>query len=374
MRLALVGVAAESAVRAAFSAEDEVRVVGPGAGGGALDEAARTPATALVLDLATGPGLGPAVLRYRQARPGCRVVLLAAGARPGDAAVDRIVAAGVYDVVVEVPELAGVLAGAPATLAAAARWLAPVQTHVGAAPQVVERRITRPLPSHPVVVAVTGLCGGVGTTVLAAALAGWLTRHRQEVVLAGAGAWHLAAICGRAEDEADMGRLLGGGQESRAHAEALSAVCLHATPEEVAGLVALRRWAWIIIDAGPAGADGDGAWVWPQPAADRQVLVLPSEEHRQTEHGGRWKPRLRALAGREAVLAMRWHPRDGRGALERAAAVITSMDDFRDQAVAPVPDLTDALRAGGWPLGVQVEDVRLDRCVRRLLEPLVGGL
>ena len=38
---------------------------------------------------------------------------------------------------------------------------------------------------RPAVVAVVGLCGGCGATVTAAALAGWLVRQRQDVILVG---------------------------------------------------------------------------------------------------------------------------------------------------------------------------------------------
>lgn len=64
-----------------------VWLAGPGQGATALEEAARVPADLLLLDIETGPGLGPAVLRYRLARSQTRIVLLAAGKVPGDAEV-----------------------------------------------------------------------------------------------------------------------------------------------------------------------------------------------------------------------------------------------------------------------------------------------
>ncbi len=79
----------------------EQRLVVPGQGAGVLAEAARVPADTLVLDVATGSGLGPAVLRYRLARPQTRIVLLALGCSPGDPEVARVVQGGVYDVVTE---------------------------------------------------------------------------------------------------------------------------------------------------------------------------------------------------------------------------------------------------------------------------------
>lgn len=41
----------------------------PGRRPASLADAARVPVDALILDLATGPGLGPAVLRHRLVRP-----------------------------------------------------------------------------------------------------------------------------------------------------------------------------------------------------------------------------------------------------------------------------------------------------------------
>ena len=94
---------ATAAVVSTVLGEAEVRLVEPGEGAGALPAAARIPADPLLLDVAMGPGLGPAVLRYRLARLQTRVVLLALGRSPGDAEVAGVVQAGVYDVVTEAP-------------------------------------------------------------------------------------------------------------------------------------------------------------------------------------------------------------------------------------------------------------------------------
>ena len=76
---------ATAAVVSSGLGEAEVRPTEPGEGAGVLAAAARIPADPLLLDAATGPMLGPAVLRYRLARPQTRVVLLALGRSPGDA-------------------------------------------------------------------------------------------------------------------------------------------------------------------------------------------------------------------------------------------------------------------------------------------------
>jgi len=120
----------------------------PAEGAAALEEAGRTPADLLLLDVAAATGA--AVLRYRMARPGTRVVFLAPGRKPGDAVVAQVVQTQVYDVVTDLETL-GQTIDHPADLAAAARWpdpsLAPGAQQ--AATCVVERIVQMPMTSLP---------------------------------------------------------------------------------------------------------------------------------------------------------------------------------------------------------------------------------
>lgn len=170
-------------------AETPVRVVETGQGPAAMDETVRVPVDLLLLDINTGPGLGPAVLRYRLARRDTRIVLLAPGRKPGDAEVASVVQAGVYDVVTELEKLAAVLDRPPADLAAAALWLDPALAPEAAKEQVkevvIERRVA--ISQRPVLIAVAGVAPGVGTTTLACTLAGYLARRGYRTVLVEAG-------------------------------------------------------------------------------------------------------------------------------------------------------------------------------------------
>lgn len=160
----------------------------PGQGPAALEEAARVPADVLILDVGTGPGLGPAALRYRLARPQARVVLLAVDRQPGDAAVAQVVQSGVYDVVTDLEDLADALDRPPADLAQAALWLdpslAPVAHQAVVKERVVERKV--PMSTRPVLVMVFGAAPGAGATTVACALAAYLARLGYSTALVGA--------------------------------------------------------------------------------------------------------------------------------------------------------------------------------------------
>lgn len=157
----------------------QIRPAETGQGAAALEEAARVPAGLLLLDVDTGPGLGPAVLRYRLARPQARVILLAAGKEPGDPEVARVVQAGVYDVVTALEDLAATLARPPATLAQAALWLdpslAPDAAQAAVRERVIERRV--PMSTRPVLILVYSCAPGAGATTAACSLAGYLARQ-----------------------------------------------------------------------------------------------------------------------------------------------------------------------------------------------------
>lgn len=157
-----------------------------GQGSEALDQAARVPADVLILDMCTGPALGPAVIRYRLARPNTRIILLAIGSMPGDPNVAMVVQAQVYDVVTDVAKLGDVFDAQPAGLAAAVKWLDPslapeAEKIVQVRERVIERRV--PMTQRPVYITVAGAAAGVGTTTAACALATFLAKRGYKTVL-----------------------------------------------------------------------------------------------------------------------------------------------------------------------------------------------
>lgn len=217
-------------VAAALRGQDEqatVRVVEAGQGAAALDEAARVPVDVMVLDVAAGPGLGAAVLRYRLARPQTRVIVLAAGRQPGDPEVAGVVQAGCYDIVTDLAQLAAVLDRPPAGLEQAALWLdpslAPGKTATEAVKvreRIVERKVAT--SSRPVLIAVAGVADGVGTTTLAASVGAYLARAGHKALLVEAqGRRDLSLMAGMPVESAGVHQwlpgldlLLGGGTEA----------------------------------------------------------------------------------------------------------------------------------------------------------------
>jgi DNA-binding NarL/FixJ family response regulator len=153
-----------------------MRVVNQSQGVGAIEEAGRVPASVLILDVAIGPGLGAAVLRYRLARPQTRIILLAMGRQPGDAEVAQVVQAGVYDIVTDPEALAAAMDRQPAGLESAALWLDPSLAPGAGGKMVVERVIERkvPMTQRPTLIAAVGMAVGVGTTTISQIVAHYL--------------------------------------------------------------------------------------------------------------------------------------------------------------------------------------------------------
>ena len=266
MRLALVSEAGREAMADALGPDGVVRVVSPGDGPAALAEAARTLQEVLVLDVAVGPGLGLALVRYRIARPVTRVVVLAAGREPGDPDVGALVAAGVYDVCADAAGLAAVLARAPATIADAVAWLPRGLSPEAAESKVVTRTVERRVAvgSHPVTVLVAGVAGGVGTTTVACAIAGYTARLGHDTALVGIGPYGVLGMEGQ-------------GGTWRPHLDTFPCA------EGVGDLVRSRRYPYIVVDAGVApmgetgggdGRTGGGASALPTVGADPDVSVL----------------------------------------------------------------------------------------------------
>ncbi|MHB1128210.1 MAG: nucleotide-binding protein [Bacillota bacterium] len=239
--------------------EDSVWITDRGRGPAALEDAARAPLDLLLLDINTGPGLGPAVLRYRLARPRTRVVLLAPGKVPGDIEVAGVVQAGVYDLVTDLDGLEDVLDRPQAGLAEAALWLdpslAPGSSRVEPVRErVVERRVA--VSQRPVLITVAGVAAGVGTTTVACALAGYLARRGYQTVLAEAGEQQsLAAIADK-----DLG------QQPVQWLPNLD-LCIEPVPRN---LVRARQHAYVTADLGACPRDE-----LIRLDADLVVVVLP---------------------------------------------------------------------------------------------------
>ncbi|MHB1127969.1 MAG: nucleotide-binding protein [Bacillota bacterium] len=175
-----------AALRDRGMADASVRITERGQGPAAMEEVSRIPAELLILDVATGPGLGPAALRYRLARPEARVLLLAPGRIPGDVEVAGVVQSGVYDVVTDLDDLGAILDRPQADLSVAALWLDPrLQPQDSAREQgherVVERRVA--VSQRPVLIAVAGVSSGVGVTTVVCTLAGYLARQGHRTVM-----------------------------------------------------------------------------------------------------------------------------------------------------------------------------------------------
>ena len=175
-----------------------VSVVTAAGGPAALEAAARVPAELLLLDVAVAEPR--ARLRYRLARPGTRIVLLAPGRRPGDRAVAAAVQSQVYDVVDDLDRLPQLL-DHPADFAAVARWLDPsLAPDSPGEPRVVERTV---IESHPVPVsrrtcAVASPKGGVGRTTVTVNIAVAAAAMGRSVLLVDlhAGVWSAARHLG----------------------------------------------------------------------------------------------------------------------------------------------------------------------------------
>lgn len=262
------------AVVAALRGRDEqatVRAVQGGQGAAAIDEAARVPADVLVLDVATGPGLGAAVLRYRLARPQTRVIVLAAGRAPGDPELAGVVQAGCYDVVTDLAQLSAVLDRPAAGLEQAALWLDPslapgkavAETAVKVKERIVERKVAT--SARPVLIAVAGVADGVGTTTLAAAIAAYLARAGYKTLLVEANGRHdLAPAAVMAMDTAGVQPWLPG-------LELLPAAGAEAGREATR----LRTHEYVVADCGTVQRSGLSAL-----DGDLTLIVLPASPSR----------------------------------------------------------------------------------------------
>jgi len=345
-----VAKAVASYLRERGMAEAPVWIAGPGQGVAALEDAARVPADLLLLDINTGPGLGPAVLRYRLARPKTRIILLAPGKAPGDTEVAAVVQTGVYDVVTNLDDLKTVLERPQAELATAALWLDPslapsVSSREQVRERIVERRVA--VSQRPVLIVVAGVASGVGTTTVAFALAGYLARRGHQTVLAEAGEQRSLAVI------ADMDL-----DNKPAQWLPNLDVCIEPTPRN---LVRLRRHAYVVADLGAfprtelVGLDAD------------LVLVVLPQAHRILRavawlQAGKLQPK--ELYGLRYVVT-------GEG--KSAAKLANTWKEICSKTIpgTEVPTVVNLLPVNGqgetWPPGYCKGSGKLDRACNELL-------
>lgn len=242
-----------------YKTESPVWIAEQGQGPAMLEDAARVPADLLILDVETGPGLGPAVLRYRLARPLTRIILLAQGKLPGDIEVAGVVQAGVYDVVTDLDELENVLDLPQAGLDMAVLWLDPsLATGASSRTQIQERVVERrvAVSQRPVLIAVAGAASGVGTTTVACTLAGYLARYGYRTVLSETGQQpSLAIITEKNLNEQPVQWLPN------------LDVCIEPMPRN---LVRVRQHAYVVADLGAYSCEQ-----LSETDADLSVVVLP---------------------------------------------------------------------------------------------------
>lgn len=238
-----------------------VRIVGRGEGPGALEEAARVPTDVLILDVETGPGLGPAVLRYRLKRPNTRIILITVGKKPGDSDVASVVQAGVYDIVTDIAALEEVLDRAPADLSAAAKWLDPalsLETGEEVSKTIVKEKIIEKkvaMSQRPVLIAVAGTAPGVGTTSVSLSLAAFLAGQKYKTVYIEAGEPSIEVITGMEVTQEP--------KSFRSHFD----VCREV---DYMNVVRFRRHEYIILDLGAVESEK-----LTETDADLMLAVLP---------------------------------------------------------------------------------------------------
>lgn len=234
-----------------------------------LAEASRVPLEGLYIDVGVLTDAGD-LRRYRVARPKTRILLgLAPDTVPPDPLIAQAVALGIYDLVPSDMAIADALRRRP-TFADVAGWTGEADLSGDGRPVektiAVERRVA--ISTRPVLIAVFGTAGGVGTTTAAVGVAAYLARRGHTVALAEYGLPSLAQ-----------------------YADSMRGVTMFAAdPEPLAErsvpdlmeLVKRRQWAYVVADL--------GAEKWPRVKSadpDLAVVVLP----------GSWKrePRWRSL-------------------------------------------------------------------------------
>ncbi|MDN5302390.1 MAG: hypothetical protein PWQ60_1904 [Thermoanaerobacteraceae bacterium] len=264
-----------------------VQVVGRGEGPDALEEAARIPTDILILDVETGPGLGPTVLRYRLKRPDTRIILLAEDKKPGDSDIASIVQAGVYDIVTDISALENVFDRAPADLSAAAKWLDPnlsLETGEEVSKTIIKEKIVEKkvaMTQRPVLIAVAGTAPGVGTTSVSLTIATFLAGQKYKTVYIEAGEPSIEMIAGMEV-----------GPEPKPFRSHLD-VCRDA---DYMNVIRMRKHEYIVLDLGAVEPEK-----LTEINADLMLAVLPPLA--RLARAGVWmSARVSFVCGEESVL------------------------------------------------------------------------
>lgn len=264
-----------------------VQIVSRGEGPKALEEAARVPTDILILDLEAGPGLGPAVLRYRLKRPDTRIILVAAGKKPGDSDVAAVVQAGVYDIVTDIATLDAVLEQTPANLSAAAKWLDPafsLEQGEGVSKTIIKEKIIEKkvaMSQRPVLIAVAGTAPGVGTTSVSLSLATFLAGQKYKTVYIEAGEPSIEMISG-----------MEAGPEPKAFRSHLD-VCRNV---DYMNVIRMRKHEYIVLDLGAVEPEK-----LTETDADLMLAVLPPLS--RLARAGAWmSAKVSFVCGEESVL------------------------------------------------------------------------
>ena len=243
----------------------DVHSAEPGQGPALLAGLARTPTDLLLLDVGAGASATD-VARFRILQPQARIILLAPGRQPGDRQIAQICAgAEVRDVCADLERL-GETIDHPADFASALRWrdpsLAPdpqAPGGPGGAATVIERRVA--VGTHPVIITVSGVDRGVGTTTVAAAVAAYPAHlgHDTALVELGDRGMHILAP------------------------QPKWAPHLHVYPAQgdALSIIQMRQYPYIVVDAGTVSITDEAA-VLPGigVAPDLQAVVLPAASWR----------------------------------------------------------------------------------------------
>jgi len=334
-------------------ADAPVAAVGKGQGPAALEEAARVPADVLILDIATGPGLGKAVIRYRLARPDTRVILLALARQPGDPEVAQVVQAGIYDIVTSLEDLAAALDGPATDFARAALWLDPTLAPEAQA-QAREREVIVqkvPISTRPVLLAVLAAAPGAGATTVAAAVAGFLARQGYRTCLVAADATRDLELVSGVEP----------GKEPRRWVPGLD---FHAG--DFRDVLVLGRYEYVVADMGRPAFQEAAALpadltllVLPPPhRIDRVLDWLEGAAYRQPIPRARYVVlgRFRNLEGLQKV----WGAVFGPSKPDRQPLPVYAL---------PLPRPDDHARA--WPPGYSLSNPEFDAALAQLLAPVL---
>lgn len=232
--------------------------------------------------------------------------------------------------------------------------------------RVVERVRDRMLPtaSHPALIVCASPVPGAGTTTLAAALSGWLSRRGLETVLVGIRRQY-------AEQQDPQGDARGryrAGIEALADGRRVPRSVTMVTADGADGVreaLRARRAPYVVADCPAPLPPGR----WPKPAADADAILglLPARAAQVGEWFAPWRDAGGMLSrdgdGREP--RVRWlvgvHDHDARVTAAQVQAVLwprSAEAPAREPQVGVVPDLGVVLGTREWP--GTTEDRRLD--------------